>query len=318
MSAFFGPVPSRRLGRSLGVDVVPFKTCTFDCVYCQLGRTTCKTVDPGPWVPVDDVLAELPDRLASRPDYVTIGGSGEPTLFSRIGELIERIKAATRVPVAVLTNGSLLWRRDVRRKLLGADVVLPSLDAGDEATFQAVNRPHPELSLARVVDGLVAFRREYTGQVWLEVFLLAGYTAIEAEAAKIARCVDLIGPDRVQLNTAVRPPAEPFAVGATRQRMAELAPIFGPRAEVIADFRPASESADFGAGREAIRELLRRRPCSVDDLAAGLGLHRNEAIKYVEALAADGLIRRHWSPQRQTSLYSSADVPSPPTRDTCR
>ena len=127
----FGPVPSRRLGRSLGVDLVPLKTCSYDCIYCQLGNTTCRTTERKEWVPLDDVVLELKDRLSARPDYITLSGSGEPTLYSRGGELIDRIKAMTDVPVAVLTNGSLLWQKEVRKQLMKADLVIPSLDACD-------------------------------------------------------------------------------------------------------------------------------------------------------------------------------------------
>ena len=181
----FGPVPSRRLGRSLGVDLVPFKTCTYDCIYCQLGRTTNKTIQRKEWVPLDDVVTELETKLSSQPDYITLSGSGEPTLYSRTGELIDRIKAVTNVPVAVLTNGSLLWNQEVRARLMNADLVVPSLDAGDEAMFRAVNRPHEDISFERMLQGLIDFRHEFQGKYWLEVFLLAGHNAIAAEVVTL-------------------------------------------------------------------------------------------------------------------------------------
>jgi len=139
----FGPVSSRRLGRSLGVDLVPLKTCTYDCIYCQLGRTTLKTTERREWVPLDLVLEQVQAKLATEPDYITLSGSGEPTLFSRVGELIGRIKDVTDIPVAVLTNGSLLWQKAVRDDLQQADVVIPSLDAGNERMFRYVNRAAP-------------------------------------------------------------------------------------------------------------------------------------------------------------------------------
>ena len=292
-SYIFGPVASRRLGRSLGVDLVPFKTCSYDCIYCQLGRTTCKTVERKEWVPLEDVLAELAGRLSTKPDHITLGGSGEPTLHSRVGELIGRIKSMTDIPVAVLTNGSLLWRHDVRGELAAADVMIPSLDAGGEEMFRAVNRPHGEISFDRMLRGLIDFRREYEGQYWLEVLLLSGHTAAEAEVARIVECVELIKPDRVQLNTVTRPPAEDFALGVPAERMRELAAMFDPPAEVIADFRGgAGEPAAAAAGHKEILNLLRRRPCSVDDIAGGLGMHPNEVIKYTQKLLAEGLIEQ--------------------------
>ncbi len=280
----FGPVPSRRLGRSLGVDLVPFKTCPYDCIYCQLGRTTCKTLDRSEYVPLDEVISQLKGKLPTRPDYITLSGSGEPTLYSRTGELIDRIKAMTDVPVAVLTNGSLLWRKDVRDQLMNADLVVPSLDAGDEATFRAVNRPHENITFEKMLNGLVDFRREFGGQYWLEVFLLGGYTAMEAELVKLSGCIDLIKPDRVQLNTVTRPPTEDYAVGVSRDRLIELAAMLTPPGEVIADFRGVCERGEASAGREDILEMLRRRPCSVEDVANGLEMHPNEVIKYLEEL----------------------------------
>jgi len=163
----FGPVPSRRLGRSLGVDLVPYKTCTFDCIYCQLGCTTDKTIDRREWVPLGDLLEDVKAALVREPDYVTLSGSGEPTLYARLGELIAGIRSMTSVPVAVLTNGSLFWKPEVRKELLQADLVVPSLDAGTERSYLQVNRPHSEVTFERLIEGLEAFGREYAGQLWL-------------------------------------------------------------------------------------------------------------------------------------------------------
>ena len=286
----FGPVPSRRLGRSLGVDLVPFKTCSYDCIYCQLGRTTNKTIQRKEWVPLDEVVTELKTKLSSQPDYITLSGSGEPTLYSRTEELIDRIKAITDVPVAVLTNGSLLWNKAVRTQLINADLVIPSLDAGDKAMFRAVNRPHDEITFERMLQGLIDFRNEFHGQYWLEIMFLAGHNAIHVEARKITKCASLIKPDRVQLNTATRPTAEDYAFAVQRQRLNELADMFSPPAEVIADFRGIHQQSEFATGRDSILELLRRRPCSIEDIANGLGMHRNEVVKYVEELSAEKML----------------------------
>lgn len=292
MSHIFGPVPSRRLGRSLGVDLVPFKTCSYDCIYCQLGCSTCKTIQRKQWVPLDEVVTELKTRLSSQPDYITLSGSGEPTLFSRTGELIDSIKAMTNIPVAVLTNGSLLWQAEVRRELMNADLVIPSLDGGDEAMFQAINRPCDDLSFEKMLEGLIDFRREFRGQYWLEVMFLAGHNAVRAEARKLADCAGLIKPDRIQLNTATRPPAEDYAVTVAQYRLAELAAMFTPSAEVIADFRGLHQRREFVAGRQSVLELLQRRPCSVDDIADGLGMHKNEVLKYVGELSTKKVIEQ--------------------------
>lgn len=295
MGYIFGPVPSRRLGRSLGVDLVPFKTCTYDCIYCQLGRTTNKTVERRQWVPLDDILAELKEKLATKPDYITLSGSGEPTLYSRLDELIARIRSMTDIPVAVLTNGSLLWQEEIRRQLMDAHLVIPSLDAGHGSMFRAVNRPHESISFDRMLEGLIAFREEYYGEYWLEVFLLAGHTAVDSELERMADCVRRIKPDRVQLNTATRPPAEEYAVMVDSRRMRDLAVRFDPPAEVIADYRGVHAQSDFKAGRDSVLEMIQRRPCSLEDIADGLGMHRNEVIKYVDELDAKGLLEKRSS-----------------------
>jgi wyosine [tRNA(Phe)-imidazoG37] synthetase (radical SAM superfamily) len=290
MSYVFGPVPSRRLGRSLGVDIVPFKKCSYDCIYCQLGRTTDKTVDRSSHISLDELISELSRKLHTVPDYITLSGSGEPTLNSDAGELIGRIKELTEIPVAVLTNGSLLWKKDVRYELKEADLVIPSLDAGDETIFRAVNRPHESIGFEDMLDGLIAFREEFKGMYWLEVFLLSGYTTVGADFDKLVKCVDRIKPHRVQLNTVTRPTAEDYAVGVSLEIMNKYAGRFNSEAEVISDFRNVHKQEEFKTGRADILGMLRRRPCSLDDISGGLGLHRNEVIKHIEELTSEKLI----------------------------
>jgi wyosine [tRNA(Phe)-imidazoG37] synthetase (radical SAM superfamily) len=290
----YGPVPSRRLGRSLGIDLVPFKTCTYDCVYCQLGRTTNKTVDRREYIAVEAVMEELERKLAAEepPDTITLSGSGEPTLNSGLGDLIGEIKGMTEIPVAVLTNGSLLWMEDVRDALMAADLVLPSLDAGDEYSFRYVNRPHGEISLERVVEGIAAFTRRFPGEVWLEVFLLAGVTGITSEARKIAALARHIGPARLQLNTVSRPPAEEFAFPLSRDRMLDLKRLFPRRAELIegADIRGVPIPAFRDATAEDLLEVLGRRPCTPSDLATGLGIPVPEVLKHLDVLMVSGKV----------------------------
>jgi wyosine [tRNA(Phe)-imidazoG37] synthetase (radical SAM superfamily) len=286
MSHVFGPVPSRRLGRSLGIDLVPFKTCSYDCIYCQLGRTTNKTIERKEYVPLGDVLEELDHRLAAgpQPDYVTLSGSGEPTLYSRLGPLISGIKGRTDRPVAVLTNGSLLWDPEVRESLLEADLVIPSLDAGDDATFQRVNRPHAGVSFERMLAGLETFRWRFAKPIWLEVLLLKGLTDTMAQLEKIGRLVERINPDRVQLNTASRPPSEDFAAALSLAELKQAALSFGGRAEIIAEHRGAHRDDRRRARREEIISLLKRRPCTLEDVADGLALHPNEVAKHLGEL----------------------------------
>lgn len=293
MSCIFGPVPSRRLGRSLGVDLIPFKTSSYDCIYCQIGRTTNKTVAKSCSIPPCVVLAELKEKLSCcEPDYITLSGSGEPTLYSCLGELIDGIKTLTCVPVAVLTNGSMLYDSSVSNQLLQADLVIPSLDAGDEAMFPAVNRPHPSLMFEKMLDGLIKFRENFKGQYWLEVFLLGGYTAITAEVKKIAACVNKIKPDKVQINTVTRPPAEDYAVPVKYEDLEKFVSTFSVPTEIIADFRQMHQNKDFQISRNNVLELLQRRPCTIEDIAGGLGMHINEAVKYIEELNAEKRITK--------------------------
>lgn len=282
----FGPVPSRRLGYSLGIDLIPAKTCSFDCIYCQVGITTCKTIERKEYVPVSLVLSELEQKLkeTESPDYITLSGSGEPTLHSRIGDIIIGIKKISTVPVAVLTNGSLFFMPKVRRDLANANLVLPSLDAGDEELFQKINRPHPEITFKRVINGLISFREEYPGAIWLEVFLIKGYSDTVEEAKKIARWIPLIKPDRVQLNTAVRPTAEKFVQAVPEEKLRSLAKLFGPKSEVIADFPAKKAPGKSAAFAEDILSMLERRPCSLQDIIVGLKTEEEEIRVFIEDL----------------------------------
>ncbi len=295
----FGPVPSRRLGHSLGLDIVPAKVCSLDCIYCQVGRTTQKTIERKEYVPVQKVLDELNARIEKglQADFITISGSGEPTLNSRLGFLIDEIKKITDIPVAILTNGTLLYRQDVRIDCAKADVVLPSLDAADEQTFAKINRPHPDISIEKWVAGLVQFRKEYAGQVWLEVFIVDGVNTGGAEIAAIKKAIERIGPDKVQLNTAVRPTAEPGVKRVSPAALLRIAHLIGPNCEVIADF-PKKERPDKGGQpphkeggqAEDLLSMLKRRPCSLEDICNGLGLEKNQASEYISRLQSRGLV----------------------------
>ncbi|MDD8026097.1 MAG: radical SAM protein [Acidobacteriota bacterium] len=273
---------------------MPFKTCTYDCLYCQLGRTTNKTLERKEYVATEEILAELKRSLATgaAPDYISLAGSGEPTLNSSIGDLIRKIQGLTDIPVAVLTNGSLLWMSEVQDALLAADLVLPSLDAGDERLFRYVNRPHGDISFERMVGGIASFTKRFSGEVWLEVLLLAGVTGIPSEVKKIAALAKRIGSTRVQLNTVSRPPAEEFASPLSTDQMLALKDIFSREVDIISESeRGGACVSAFSKAREAdILALLRRRPCTSVDVASGLGLHVNEALKRLEALIAAGKV----------------------------
>ena len=294
----FGPVPSRRLGRSLGIDLVPFKTCTYDCIYCQLGRTTTKTMQRKEWVPIDIVIDQLKTKLSSKPDYITLSGSGEPTLYSRLEELIFNIKEITDIPVTVLTNSSLLWLPEVRNALNLADMVVPSLDAGSSKIFQYVNRPHTDITFSKMLQGLVDFRKDYSGQYWLEVFLLAGVTTPEIEVNRLKTCIAAIQPDRVQAKTVTRPPAEGFVEPVPKKQLETITKKLYEKTKVIADYRGIHKEEGFSIRRKDVLTLLKRRPCSIEDIVEGLGLHRNEVVKYIEELSSEGKIEVKLQNQR--------------------
>lgn len=291
MIYLFGPVPSRRLGRSLGVDLVPAKTCTFDCIYCEVGPTSHRTLKRREYH-TEAIIRELEDYLkdpGAAPDFITLAGSGEPTLNLGLGRIIGAIQQLTTIPVAVLTNGSLFFDPEVRRQLRAAQVVLPSLDAAREETFQTINRPHPRLSLKEVVSGLEDFRGEYAGQIWLEIMLLKGLNDGEADLTALRQAIARIAPDKVQLNTTVRPVVEDYALPLSPQEMAAIATFLGEGVEVIAAFdrapvRPGdTRDADF-------LEMLSRRPMTAQDLARALGLPLTQVRKKLAHLQNDGLI----------------------------
>ncbi len=288
----FGPVPSRRLGFSLGVDPVVPKTCTLDCIYCELGPTTNRTVERKPYVPVDGILEELEARLAENPelDFVTLSGSGEPTLNSDIGRLIDGIKAMTDVPVAVLTNGTLLTNPDVRDALARADVVAPSIDAVSKGAFEKVNRPHESLDPAAIADAIVAFAREYRGKIWLEVLFVEGLNDDSGEIERIAGIIDAIKPDKVHVNTVVRPPAEQHARPLSLERLQEIAERFGPNAVVIASATGSSQPEAEGDASDVIIAMAARRPVTAIDVARSAGMSQAAAAKLLNALVERGVL----------------------------
>lgn len=231
----FGPVASRRLGRSLGVDIVPLKVCTQNCIYCQLGIDGEQTLERKEYVAAEVVLAELKEWVEAgiEADFVTFSGSGEPTLNSAMGEIIDGIRAITDIPVAVITNGTLFSDPAVRADCAKADLVVPSLDAGDAETFGKINFPHKDIDFDVFVEGLRAFRREYSGRMWLEVFLSEGVNASDEQVDKIGAIIERIGPDKVQLNTAVRPTVKESALRVDRRRLEEIAERLGGNVEVV-------------------------------------------------------------------------------------
>ncbi len=291
----FGPVPSRRLGMSLGVDLVPKKVCSLDCVYCEVGKTTKLTLERKEYIKVDRVKEDLTNYFNNNPDpdYITFSGSGEPTLNVFIDEILQFIKEnKPNVPVAVLTNGTLLHDSNVRATLLKADLVLPSLDAATEEVFNKINRPAKGLNIDTCIQALIDFRKEFKGTMWLEVFILPGYNDSKNELAEFKKAILKIQPDSIQLNTLDRPGTVSQLKGASREELQDVADYWGlDNVVIIAAAPERKQMQSYRSDIEtAIVETIVRRPCTLDDLTKILGKHVNEVNKYLDVLEADGKI----------------------------
>jgi wyosine [tRNA(Phe)-imidazoG37] synthetase (radical SAM superfamily) len=281
---------------SLGVDLVPHKVCSLNCIYCECGRTTNLTIERKEYVSYDDVTKELDHYFNNNPapDYITFSGSGEPTLNSRIGDVLQFIKQKKPdVPVAVLTNGTLFYQKKVRTELLNADLVLPSLDAATDLIFRKINRPFHKLNIQEYIQGLQDFRNEYKGKIWLEVLIIPGYNDSKTELRLLKEVFEKIRPDSIQLNTLDRPGVILDIRAATKIELQQIADYWNlNNVEIIA---AAPERKDIKSYREdietAILETIFRRPCTLNDLAKILGLHINEVNKYLDVLEADHKIK---------------------------
>jgi len=289
----FGPVASRRLRRSLGIDLVPYKTCSFDCVYCELGRTTNKTIERKEYVPPEKIITDLKGYLkqaAITPDYITISGSGEPTLNSQLKEIVSEIKRITTIPVAVITNSSLLYQDEVKEDLLGADIILPSLDAVTNSLFKYLNRPYPSLQIADIIQGLRELRKAFKGEIWLEIMFCLGVNDSKREVQILKDTIQEINPDKIHLNTIDRPPAEDFVFPLSGEKLIEIRTELGEKAEIISRQNFDNLSSSSLGGEKIILELLRRRPCTLTELSAALGIHQNELVKSLGKLNKEGKV----------------------------
>jgi len=291
----FGPVPSRRLGMSLGIDLIPKKVCSLNCVYCEVGNTTKLTIDRMEYVKYGQVIAELKQFMSNDPkiDYITFSGSGEPTLNSRIGDVLNFIKKDyPEVKTAVLTNGTLLFDKKLRTELLQADVILPSLDAASQSSFEKIDRPDSNLKIDTYIQGLVDLRKEYKENIWLEIFLLKDYNDSKEELDLFKNAILRINPDSIQLNTLDRPGTVAGLVPLSKNEMQEIIDYWNlPNVEIIASAHERTSIESYSSDIEtAILETIARRPCTLDDLHRFLGIHINEINKYLGALEANNKI----------------------------
>jgi len=270
MKYVFGPVPSRRLGQSLGIDTIPLKTCNWNCVYCQLGRTQPLINERQEYYPSEEILAEVRKALeAHKPgeiDWVTFVGSGEPLLHAGMGYLIRQVKSMTVLPVAVITNGSLLYLPEVRQELSAADAVLPSLDAGTASLYRMINRPHPELTFERLVEGLVAFREEYCGKLWVEVMLVRGLNDTPQVLWDIAKVLQKIRPDAVHINLPTRPPAETWVQIPSEESLMQAMAILGNIAEVVHPAEGSFDLSGYDNPIDAVIGIITRHPMRQEEL----------------------------------------------------
>lgn len=282
MKYVFGPVPSRRLGMSLGIDTIPLKTCNWNCVYCQLGRTVPLVNKRLEYIPRLDILAEvrstLNDRSSPPPEWITFVGSGEPTLHIGLGWLIQKVKSLTDIPVAVITNGSLFHLPEVRQGLKLADAVLPSLDAGSPALYRKLNRPHPEITFERLVSGLIAFREEYRGNLWLEVMLVRGLNDTEPALHEISAIVNRIQPDEVHINIPDRPPAEAWVQPPDEDGLLRALAILGETARIVHPQTGISALGGDGMVTEAVLGIITRHPMREEDLVHTLANRQPQEI----------------------------------------
>ena len=274
MKYVFGPVPSRRLGQSLGIDTIPLKTCNWNCVYCQLGRTKPLVNERLDYYPPQDILDEVQQALDNHErgeiDWVTFVGSGEPTLHASIGKLIRQVKSMTDIPVAVITNGALLYQESVRKELTAADAVLPTLDAGTPRLYRQINRPHPEITFERLLGGLVAFRRQYKGKLWVEVMLVQGLNDTEDALRDIAGALQQIEPDEIHINLPTRPPVETWVKPPDEEGLLRARAILGDIARVV---HPAQGAFDLGDDKDLVDTvvaIITRHPMSAEELEKAL------------------------------------------------
>ncbi|AHF96840.1 MULTISPECIES: radical SAM protein [Desulfurella] len=269
MEFLFGPVPSRRLGLSLGINIIPHKTCNYNCVYCEVGKTTNLTNKRQSFYNIEDIKKDFVEHVdkVGKFDFITFSGSGEPTLNKDLGELIKFVKSFNKAKIAVLTNGSLLYDQEVRRELYEADVVIPSLDAAIESTFKRINQPHKELNLKNIIEGLKLFTQEFSGEVWLEIVFAKGINDKKQDIEALIKAIEYIKPKKVQIGTIERPPA---FNGIQKLSNDELMSIYMAlkdyNVELIKPF--ADKNVNFDEFLEkSIIKMISIRPCSIEELS---------------------------------------------------
>jgi wyosine [tRNA(Phe)-imidazoG37] synthetase (radical SAM superfamily) len=270
MGFIFGPVPSRRLGLSLGINIIPFKTCSYNCIYCEVGKTTDLTIERKSFFDVDEIKREFVDTIekSGKIDFVTFSGSGEPTLNSDLGALIKFVKSFVKYKTAVLTNGSLMYREDVREDLMDADLVIPSLDSVLEPSFKKINMPHSELQIKSIVDGLAEFSKAFKGEIWLEILFVKGVNDSQRDIEALCGAINYIKPTRVQIGTVDRPPAYTTAKKLNAQDMMDIYTYMSAQVgsvDIIGSFNKENDEF-YNDIERSIVKMINIRPCSKEEL----------------------------------------------------
>ena len=303
MKYIFGPVPSRRLGLSLGVDLVPQKLCSLNCLYCECGKTPDSglVIHRDEYILMDDILSELDEYLLPGPelDYITLTGSGEPTLNSRIGDIIQYLKQKyPRYKLALLTNGTLLWDTKVQEEILPVDLIVPSLDAVSDNIFDKINKPEPGLDNNKIINGIIEFRKKYRGVFWLEVFIVPGINDGIEELGLLKEKIDLINPDKVHLNALDRPPAFDNVKKPPLEKLEEIRDFFLPhRTDIIAKYTGSTKSknVDLNKAVDKVRVqvlgVLKRRPSTLEDLSHTLDIDEDIIKPYIEKMLSENKIK---------------------------
>jgi wyosine [tRNA(Phe)-imidazoG37] synthetase (radical SAM superfamily) len=292
----FGPVPSRRLGFSLGVDIIPRKICTFDCIYCQVGKTTNHEIKRKSFFDSHEIVEEIiaKTKQLSHIDHITFSGSGEPTLNSDIGWMIREIKKGSDIPVAVITNGSLLNDEDIRDDLNMADVVLPSLDAASEDIFRYINRPHSLIELNTIIEGMKKFRDTYTGKIWLEIMLIKNVNDNSEELARLKKTVEYLGVEKVQLNTVNRPPVDKTTDGLNKVDLDKISKYFGYGCEVICNFEREVNKNEGDNWSEMVLDILKRRSLTLNDIVRITGISADKVKNSLTIMEVEGKIKQFY------------------------
>jgi wyosine [tRNA(Phe)-imidazoG37] synthetase (radical SAM superfamily) len=304
MRYLFGPVISRRLGISLGIDLLPFKTCSLDCIYCECGKTKNLTDQIHEYVPTEEVISELQVFLTDKPklDVVTFAGSGEPTLHSNIGQIIQFLKKNfPEYKICVLTNGTLLYQKKVRQSILDADIIIPSLDAVSKEVFEKITKPAEDITPKKLIEGLIALRKEFKNTIILEVFIIPGINDDENELKLIKNACKKINPDLIQLNTLDRPGTEKWIRPASNEKLQEIKTYFEPlKIQIIQNHRAVNDGSTkkLADTVDTIISSLSRRPSTIDDLTLSLGMSQNEVLKIIHNLLEKGEIIKEESISR--------------------